>query len=117
MAMAIVPKDYMPIPPEHRVQFEETGEARVRQFCSGGIYTIEDYGIPDPSFDISARKWLAEKDEAKQKADEARRVKDDAFQAQQTWLGRIAAYGAIGAVIVGVIGICVAILLWRFPRH
>jgi hypothetical protein len=67
MAMAIVPKDYMPIPPEHRAQFEETGEERVRQFCSGGIYTNEDYGVPDPSFDISARTWLAEKDEARRK--------------------------------------------------
>jgi hypothetical protein len=93
----------MAIPPEDRKRLEDMGEERVRL-----EFNTRAFG--KSSLQIFAAMWLAELDEAAKKRTEA-------LQAEQTWLGKIAAYGAIGAIVVGIIGICVAIILWRFPRH
>jgi hypothetical protein len=107
--MEVPPKDLRSIPREHRERLEEMGEALVRVMVSIGQ-------IP-PSLTASSVWWIAELDEAARKRSEAQRGKDEAFQVEQTWLGKIAAYGSVGAVVIGVIGICVMIILWRFPRH
>jgi hypothetical protein len=84
--------DKLIIPPEARKSLEKMGEAYVRQLCSTPM-RCPGYGL----------EWLAEIDERNGK--------------RNVLLARIAAWGSIGAVFVGVIGIAVAIYLWDHPRH
>jgi hypothetical protein len=94
---------------EQRKQFEGMGVEAVRQFCSGNVWPRAQDGSPHP-MTVNALIWLAERDEDSRKSTEA-------LQIRQTLLAKIAAYASIGAVVVGVIGIIVMVILWRFPRH
>jgi hypothetical protein len=95
----------MTISPEHRKRLEELGDAQVRFILASGTF--------DPPFGESAREWLVRREEAQRAHIEAETQRSEST-VKAAW---IAAYGAIGAIVVGIIGICVAIILWRFPRH
>jgi hypothetical protein len=88
-----------PIPPEDRKLYEEKGEDYVRSTWGSGAARIP-----------SARAWLAEIDEARRKADEARQAKVEQQSQSTLW----AAWIAAGAVIVAVV---IGILAWVFPLH
>src|SRR5580700_10880239 len=99
----------MAIPPEERKYFDGLGEAQVRlQFGAIGFsYPRQNY----------AREWLAE-------IDEDRHTRNEALQTEQTQVNKstlkaawIAAYAAIGAVVVTVLGTVVTILVWVFLRN
>ena len=67
-------------------------------------------GFSSP-FQISARKWLAELDEAQRKRDEAQQAKLPAQRSESTlkaaWIAAIAA----------IVAVAVTILAWIFPLH
>jgi CHASE3 domain sensor protein len=95
--------------PGEKERLLEMGEAKVRLIVTSG-----GFGSP---LQASAVEWLAE-------LDEAERSRHEALQFQQTGLAQsaakaawIAAYAAIGAVVVTVIGAIVTILAWVYPRH
>jgi hypothetical protein len=79
------------IPPGDRKHLEEMGEPYVRFLVRAGN--------PVPYGTV----WLAELDEKYSKRSEL--------------LAKIAAYGSIGAVFVGIIGIIVMFALWDHPRR
>jgi hypothetical protein len=106
--MAINP-NLRPISTYERKNFEDMGEAFVRQACNSNYWPKGQDGSPHPT-QISGLIWLAE-------LDEAQLERTEALQTRQTRLAKIAAYASIGAVVVGVIGIVVMIILWRFPRY
>jgi hypothetical protein len=99
----------MEIPSEELEYFKQTGPHRVRL-----VFDTKGFGSPRQIF---AGQWLAEIDEAARKSDEA--LQNEQLRIGQSTLNAawIAVYVGLGAVGVGVIGIAVAILLWRFPRH
>jgi|ERR1700693_2081411 hypothetical protein len=99
----------MAIPPEERKHFEGLGEAQVRlQFGAIGFsYPRQNY----------ARIWLAEIDEDRLAHNEALQTKQMRLAQSASRAAWIAAYAAIGAVIVTVLGTVVTILAWVFPRN
>jgi hypothetical protein len=48
--------------PEQRKEFEELGEAFVRQACNGNIWPGPPNGAPNPK-EVCGRIWLAEIDQ------------------------------------------------------
>jgi hypothetical protein len=92
----------MTISPEDRKRLEELGELQVRL-----IFMTTGFSSP---FQISARKWLAELDEAQRKRDEAQQAK----LAQQSESTLKAAWIAAIAAIVAV---AFTILAWIFLLH
>jgi hypothetical protein len=86
------------IPSHERKQFEELGEAYVRQAYSGGLWPSSSSGYPHPTT-VNALAWLAE-------IGEEGRKRTDAIQTEQTRLNKStlrAAWIAAGAAIVGIL--------------
>jgi CHASE3 domain sensor protein len=99
----VIQKGVMTISPEDRKRLEELGELQVRL-----IFMTTGFSSP---FQISARKWLAELDEAQRKRDEAQQRAKLAQQSERTLKAAwIAACAAIGAIVV-------TILAWIFSLH
>lgn len=99
----------MAITPVDRKRFEEMGEAYLR------LIMTTSGGFDSPSGD-PAREWLAERAEAARERTEALQAEQTRFNKSTVRAAWIAAYASIGAIVVGVIGIIVAILLWMYPR-
>jgi hypothetical protein len=89
----------MAIKPEDRKRLEEMGEARVR-------LTYQSSGF-SADFQIVAREWLAE-------LEEARLERTEKLQAEQTRLARIAACGSIGAIVAAILGAIITIVVQNY---
>ena len=98
----------MAIKPEERKHLEQLGEAQVRLIIASGRF--------EPPFGDLARQWLAEIDEEARKHTEALQAEQTRFNKSTDMAAWVAAYASIGAIVVGVIGIIVGILLWMYPR-
>jgi hypothetical protein len=95
--------------PHERKQFEDLGEAFVRQACNGNFYPNSMDGSPHPT-KVSALIWLAELDEEASKRSEALQASEMALARSTLKAAWIAAGAAIIAIVVGV-------LTWLFPLH
>lgn len=96
------PEGVMVIPPEDRKRLEELGEAYVR-------LQFNTIGFSSP-FQISARKWLAD-------LDEAHLVRNEALQAKQTQQSESPLKAAWIAAYAAIIAALVAIVAWIYPLH
>jgi hypothetical protein len=104
MMMADFPDSVPIVSLEDRARLQKLGEAYVRQLCSGGVHPPTWVGTPD-SFKAAAVAWLAELDE------EARK-RNEAFQAEQTRLGKSTLRVAWIASGLAALGIIVTGGLW-----
>jgi hypothetical protein len=95
--------------PQERKQFEDVGEAFVRQACNGNFYPNGHDGSPHP-MKVAALIWLAEIDEEARKRTEALQASEMALARSTLKAAWIAAGAAIIAIVVG-------ILTWLFPLH
>lgn len=84
------------IAPQERKQFEDMGEAAVRQLCNGNLWPT---GHPTQ---VSALIWLAE-------VDEEARKRNEALQAEQSRLGKSTRRAAWIAAIAAIVGIIVTV--------
>jgi hypothetical protein len=82
------------ISPEQRERLKEMGVAKVRHYCSNGVFPDTWVGTPD-SFREAAIEWLGERDEEAQVRSDAFQIKVARQSKSTLWAAWIAAIGTI----------------------
>jgi hypothetical protein len=89
-------------------RLETLGESQVRLLLKTG-------GLP-PSWNLTIIKWLTEKDQETQRRKEQSQNEQYQIALSSKRAAWIAAYAAIAATVIAIIGVVVTWLAWKWPH-